>query len=1076
MPSDYRRILKENVGEYGKGSRHLAFLGQLYGDRTHFIFELLQNAEDAGARRVSFVLSPDTLEIRHDGRPFDQRDVRGICGVQEGTKGDDPAMIGRFGVGFKAVYAYTRTPHIYSGDEHFRIVSFVQPQSVRERRPGPGWTTLFVFPFDHPEIGASQARAEISERLVALASRTLLFLRHIERIDWNAGEEQRGEYRRETPDAEPAAGPRRVRLTSSARGRRSLSEEWLLFERPSPGPDLAGTGRVELGFRLERDAKQKTAVIRRVGDSTLVVFFPTEKETHLGFLLQGPFHTTPARDNVPADSARNRSLVETAAALVVDSLEQLRDLRLLDVAGLETLPLRPADFPPGSMFRPIFDRTREALRTQPLLPAHDGEFVAGNQAKVARSAELVELLTPAQLQALLGASTRVAWLSTAISEARSPDLYRYIVGSRAGTFSPGQALGPLAPEIEVRPEAVIQLLTARFLEQQETSWFAQFYRFLAGQRDLWPRLRDLPILRLETGCQVAPRSEDGRPAAYLPSADRTTFPTIDQAIAADAGARAFLIDIGIRTPDVTAEVLEGILPAYGRPGARRIDAAAHRQHLERIAIALRAAGAGVGREVLVRALRRTPFVRSSTARGGEKAYRLPGDVYRRDDALIRYFGGAAGAYFLDDPAGAGDASLHSLWETAGIGVVPRIASGAIDLPERDRRALRGGTACSQEQPPIDRTMDGLGAWLERQARRRGDAARREALLLWGFLLAILAEGAAHAPGDAFHLFKGEYLWKYYADRRTSFDATWLTQLKGSAWLPDRNGRPHKPGELTLDDLPTEFVRERGLAEVLEMRPDAIGALAALSGMPTSYVDYVLRNMQQIMGYIDSQQAASRSIAQESAASDTDQPVDYAQGLRDAFHKGTEREPLVDVPALGAVANPARRRAKLREGLASAQREEPSRQERFARVPAKNWEGKDNGVRAFLLEQYSGRCQICQAAFLKRDGQPYFEARYLVSYTKARWIDRPGNALCLCATCSAKFEWGVVEADSIVEQIGGFRAINEGGAAADPVLTLRLCGTPVEIRFAERHLMDLQEMLRSALAPSAVRSLEQPARS
>ena len=32
--------------EYGEGTATLSSFGQLYSDRTHFVYELLQNAED----------------------------------------------------------------------------------------------------------------------------------------------------------------------------------------------------------------------------------------------------------------------------------------------------------------------------------------------------------------------------------------------------------------------------------------------------------------------------------------------------------------------------------------------------------------------------------------------------------------------------------------------------------------------------------------------------------------------------------------------------------------------------------------------------------------------------------------------------------------------------------------------------------------------------------------------------------------------------------------------------------------------------------------------------------------------
>ena len=113
MPTNYKKIAEENIKKYGTdiGRYGPVLLAHLYSDRTHFIYEILQNAEDAGARakksvKISFHLFKDRLEIRHNGKLFDEPDVRGICGLVEGTKKDDLTQIGKFGIGFKSVYAY----------------------------------------------------------------------------------------------------------------------------------------------------------------------------------------------------------------------------------------------------------------------------------------------------------------------------------------------------------------------------------------------------------------------------------------------------------------------------------------------------------------------------------------------------------------------------------------------------------------------------------------------------------------------------------------------------------------------------------------------------------------------------------------------------------------------------------------------------------------------------------------------------------------------------------------------------------------------------------------------------------
>src|SRR5580692_12095411 len=97
MPADYQRIREENIARYGWDTAVLDLLGQLYSERTHFIFELIQNAEDAGATELAFSLFGDRLEVRHDGRPFTEADVRGVCGVGQSGKGELTA-IGKFGI------------------------------------------------------------------------------------------------------------------------------------------------------------------------------------------------------------------------------------------------------------------------------------------------------------------------------------------------------------------------------------------------------------------------------------------------------------------------------------------------------------------------------------------------------------------------------------------------------------------------------------------------------------------------------------------------------------------------------------------------------------------------------------------------------------------------------------------------------------------------------------------------------------------------------------------------------------------------------------------------------------------
>jgi hypothetical protein len=151
-----------------------------YSDQAHFIYELLQNADDASATSARFVLERERLIFAHNGtRHFSVSnpatedadsesgtlgDINAITSIANSNKTE--ASIGKFGVGFKAVFQYTSTPHIYGPDFKFRIDRFIVPSLLETDIDGrKAEETLFVFPFDHPERNAEEAYRDISDKL-----------------------------------------------------------------------------------------------------------------------------------------------------------------------------------------------------------------------------------------------------------------------------------------------------------------------------------------------------------------------------------------------------------------------------------------------------------------------------------------------------------------------------------------------------------------------------------------------------------------------------------------------------------------------------------------------------------------------------------------------------------------------------------------------------------------------------------------------------------------------------------------------------------------------------------------------
>ena len=99
----------QNQDRDGMLRRSLERIIQLYTDKSHFVYELLQNAEDAGATGIRFVQYSDRLEVMHDGKSFTTENLQGLCDIGQSDKVNDLNQIGEFGVGFKSVFGICET-------------------------------------------------------------------------------------------------------------------------------------------------------------------------------------------------------------------------------------------------------------------------------------------------------------------------------------------------------------------------------------------------------------------------------------------------------------------------------------------------------------------------------------------------------------------------------------------------------------------------------------------------------------------------------------------------------------------------------------------------------------------------------------------------------------------------------------------------------------------------------------------------------------------------------------------------------------------------------------------------------
>ncbi len=815
----YFKALSANRVEDAKALEGFALRGvrnsvvEKYSDQAHFIYELLQNADDAKATSARFELFKDKLLFAHNGtRRFTVSDpATETQDLEKGTLGDinsitavggsnktDEATIGKFGVGFKAVFQYTATPHIYDPNVFFKIERFIVPIRLETDYTGRGKDeTLFVFPFDHDKRTKESAYSDISEKLRSL-DYPLLFLSNLKDISFEIsgtlglyGKIVEERWTFDNTNAEL------VRLTQNdGENSDDLYDDmlWLLSRADDKG------NKYSVGFFIDTEGH----LIPKT--HTAFCFFPTKEVTELNFILHAPFLLTDSREGIRAGVEHNTLMIHLLSKLAADSLVYLREIgvtkktRLFDDDIFDIIPYDESRFTDYSRnrisFKPFYTSMKEAFKNESIIPSTDG-YVASANAYWADVPRIAKLFSNAQL-ALITENGSAEWVFATFGRQdtlrKNKPLTAYI----------DSITNVWLDEVDILNGWSIEEgnsyggITAEFIESQAIEWLHDFYKWLSETDHRTEISKTKPIFLNQQKKAVAAFDAKEQPILFLPTEGGSVYQTLHEDLLQNQTTQKFISKIGITEPSLRDEIYNIILPQY-----KDNSAVVTKTHFRKFFKFYQEFSQSQVQSFL-EMIRECAFVMYESESDKDKCSSKAGDLYFPCDSLRLWFRSKPEARFvsfneyLQVVGEENREELVRFFRDLGVKDVPRILSREIsqteayEIQSEWKYSTRG-------QRWTEKYIDGCKELIDTVIKEKDSELSK---LAWIILLRCVEQGyfqnTYHWPPDS--VLYGKYEYFYHILKSCPFTSSEAKRLTTQPWLLNRDGEFVSANEVTVQNM------------------------------------------------------------------------------------------------------------------------------------------------------------------------------------------------------------------------------------------------------------------------------------
>ncbi|KAK2885132.1 uncharacterized protein wu:fj29h11 isoform X1 [Channa argus] len=409
LTAEGQKLMQVHQDRLGRSLERLST--ELYSKDTHFVLELIQNADDNSypletdvVPALAFVVEKDCITVLNNETGFQEKNIKAICDVGCSTKGKHKyGYIGQKGIGFKSVFKVTDCPEIHSNGFHLRFdktcgsMGYILPHWTEDERPldaqlnqlkQSSWTTKICLPLRSESHHTRNLFHDVHPSL-------LLFLHRLRSITiFNQSENRlvtmtRKDLSHNVLEVEHTEG----------------IERWLVVKttlRPKKIKEEVESTELALAFQLSTN-NTESDIICQPQKQPVFAYLPL-RSFGFRFIIQGDFDIPSSREDVDRDSPWNQWLRSEIPQLFLQAMDVFIDHpEFKGLKGLcEFLQFIPLPDEVLDFFKPVAGQIIQLLKGKAFLPtlSSDGKVVykLPSQVAICQDAVIRDVIGEAELE------------------------------------------------------------------------------------------------------------------------------------------------------------------------------------------------------------------------------------------------------------------------------------------------------------------------------------------------------------------------------------------------------------------------------------------------------------------------------------------------------------------------------------------------------------------------------------------------------------------------------------------------------------------------------------------------------